>query len=80
MRAFLLAGTRSLVTALLLVDPSHAGALARGFFTARPRGRGSAGALREAQLGLRDAGVPVESWAAYVLTGGWVEPGSSTAR
>jgi tetratricopeptide (TPR) repeat protein len=68
-RAFLLAGARSLISTLIHVDPAAAGEIAEKFFTATMKSYSPAAALREAQMGLKRTGRPAEEWAAHMVTG-----------
>lgn len=66
-RAFPLAGARSLIAPLIQVDPHSAGDLAARFFEAWLGGATKAEALRSAQIQSRNAGST--DWATYCLTG-----------
>lgn len=68
-RAFLLAGARSLIAPLIHVDPRAAGDLADGFFRAWLAGTSAAEALRAAQFKARQENPDRKDWAAYYLTG-----------
>jgi CHAT domain len=68
-RAFLLAGARSLISTLVHVDPVSAGNLAQAFFCSYLAGQPAADALRASQLKLKQSGLPAEQWAAHLVTG-----------
>lgn len=72
-RGFLLAGCRSLVSALWPVGDRQAAALGYALVAAWARdGLGPAAALRRAQLEMReDLGGQPRHWAGFVLSGGW---------
>ncbi len=65
-KAFMLAGARSLIAPLIHVDPRMAGDLAESFFQAWLSGATKAEALRTAQRAVRDK-YPDKGWATYWL-------------
>jgi CHAT domain-containing protein len=67
-RAFPLAGARSLIAPLIYVDPQMAGDLAGRFFQAWLAGASKAEALRTAQLATRRKDAS-KGWAMYCLVG-----------
>jgi hypothetical protein len=69
LRAFLLAGARSLVAPLTHVVPRAAGDLAEIFFQHFLKGESSAQALRQAQVALKRRGLKPQDWAAHLLIG-----------
>jgi hypothetical protein len=68
-RAFLTAGSRTVIAPLVHVDPVQAGNLAMVFFTKWLAGSAAGKALKAACDGLRDAGAPPSVWATYSLYG-----------
>jgi tetratricopeptide (TPR) repeat protein len=68
-RAFLLAGAKSLIAPLIRVDPQAAGDFAETFFRAWVGGASTAEALRTAQLTARRKDPKAKEWATYCLTG-----------
>jgi len=76
-RAFLRAGTASLVTTLWPVDDQATEMLVQGFYTQLSAGVPRAEALRQAQLETRGAFPHPYYWAGFVLVG---DPGEPQAR
>ena len=68
-RAFLLAGAKSLIAPLIRVDPKAAGDFAEAFFRAWVAGASTSEALRKAQLTARQKDPEGKGWATYCLTG-----------
>jgi CHAT domain-containing protein len=68
-RAFLHAGTSTLVGALTLVDPDAANLLALKFYEEFLGGASKAKAMQSAQCSLIRQSAPVEHWGAHVLVG-----------
>jgi len=76
-RAFLLAGARSLIAPLIRVDPRAAGELALAFFQEWLRGASTAEALRAAQFAVRKKDPQNIQWATYYLTGDFRQSGNA---
>ncbi len=70
-RAFLHAGSRSVVSTLWLVDDRAAAYLLGLFYRQLERNKSLADSLRTAQLRLIREGYPSYIWAAFILTGGY---------
>ena len=70
-RAFLHAGSRSVVSTLWLVDGRAAAFLLELFYRQLERKKSLADSLRTAQLRLLREGYPPYIWAAFILTGGY---------
>ena len=70
-RAFLHAGSRSVVSTLWLVDDRAAAFLLELFYRQLERKKSLADSLRTAQLRLLREGYPPYIWAAFILTGGY---------
>jgi CHAT domain-containing protein len=68
-RAFLHAGSRSVITTLWLVEDRGAARLLDLFYRQLARRESPADSLRSAQLQLLREGQPAYVWAAFVLTG-----------
>jgi CHAT domain-containing protein len=68
-RAFPMAGARSLIAPLIKVDPKAAGDMAESFFRAWLGGESKAGALRSAQIVARQKDPNCKDWATYCLIG-----------
>jgi CHAT domain-containing protein/tetratricopeptide (TPR) repeat protein len=68
-RAFLYAGTSSVIASLWTVDDQATGLLMRSFYTHLKRGMGKAQALRVAQSETRRQYPNPYYWAAFILTG-----------
>ncbi|NER99300.1 MAG: CHAT domain-containing protein, partial [Symploca sp. SIO1B1] len=70
-RAFLYAGTPSVIASLWNVDDASTGLLMKRFYTYLLSGIGKAEALRQAQIDVRKEYPHPYYWAAFVLTGDW---------
>jgi len=70
-RAFLHAGSRSVVSTLWIVDDRAAAYLLELFYRQLERKKSLADSLRTAQLRLLREGYPPYIWAAFILTGGY---------
>jgi CHAT domain-containing protein len=68
-RAFLLAGAKSLVAPLVHVAPDVAGDLAATFFQEWLGGCSCAEALNRAQIVLKKQGADIKDWGSYCLYG-----------
>ena len=71
-RAFLLAGARSLIAPVIHVNPTVAGDLAEAFFSNWLTGSNMAEALRRAQNAVRQRHPDSKDWAAYYLVGDYL--------